>query len=69
MREWTVETAHLTSPDVEGVQCTEQRYADDLVLMALTAEDVQEMLATLGVVAERYRLHTHTPRENRVHGY
>ena len=59
MREWTVETAHLTSPDVEGVQCTEQRYADDLVLMALTAEDVQEMLATLGVVAERYGLHIH----------
>ena len=59
MREWYERTNHLVSPNADGCASKEQRYADDLVLMALSAADAEEMLKTLGDIADDYGLVIH----------
>ena len=59
MRKWHERTNHLPSPNVDGCASKEQRYADDLVLMALSAADAEEMLKTLGDIADDYGLMIH----------
>lgn len=60
MRLWISLIQHIEAPNVNGIQCYEQRYADDLVLMALCSTDAENMLTTLGNVAEQqYGLHIH----------
>ena len=44
---------------MHGCASKEQRYADDLVLMALSADDAEEMLKTLGDIADDYGLMIH----------
>ena len=59
MRDWHNRTSHLPAPNVDGCYSKEQRYADDLVLMALTAADAEEMLNILGDIADDYGLSIH----------
>lgn len=67
MHEWTAWTGHLAKPDVREF-CAELRYADDLALMALLAEDAQKMLTMVGDIAENYELHIH-PEKAEYYGY
>lgn len=60
MREWYFRTAHLRAPDVSGLNIKELRYADDLVLMALSRKHAEDMLAILGdIISEEYGLVIH----------
>ena len=59
MREWYAQTAHITPPNVNGIEMKEASYADDLVMLALNAEDAEAMLDILGNISERYGLHIH----------
>jgi len=62
MREWYAQTAHITPPNVNGIVMKEASYADDLVMLALNADDAESMLDVLGNISERYGLHIH-PRK------
>ena len=59
MREWTRATEHLVPPDVEGFTTNELRYADDIALLALSANDAEIQLQSLGVIASQYGLQLH----------
>ena len=59
MREWYRQTAHITSPNVDGIEMKEASYADDLAMLALNAADAEAMLDILGNISERYGLCIH----------
>ena len=59
MREWKERVSHLTPPDVAGDLFWEMRYADDLVLLARSADDATYMLEVLDSIATSYGLKLH----------
>ena len=59
MREWYRRTARITSPNVNGMESSELRYADDLVMMALERADAERQLNILGDISKDYGLIIH----------